>query len=160
MTVLAAACLAVGLSGCGNWLTVTDAGQLGITVDSAGAPVVAVVTCAEATPVIGMFEGRKKSDPDSKTNVQRGRWVARRAVLGVSTLALAAPGEIWRTTSSPGPLEPGRLFIVDGGTVEDDHAYLGGVSFRARDLATLSPDKVAVNGKIKSLTEFGSYQCR
>lgn len=137
-----------------------DAGQMGLTVDAAGQPVVAVVTCSRATPEIVMFEGRKKSDPGSKENVSRGHWVARRALSGVTTLALTAPGENWKTTSSPGPLESDRLFIVNGGTLEDDNASLGGVNFRTGDLATLSPDKVQVYGKTKSWSAFGAYKCR
>jgi hypothetical protein len=159
VAVLSTACLAAVLSACGNWITVTDAGQLGITVDAAGQPVVAVVTCSTARPQITLSEGRKKSDPDTKVNVQRGSWEARRAFSGVATLALTAPGENWKPTSSSRPLEPGRLFIVDGGTLEDDNASLGGVSFRTEDLAKLSPDQVQVNGKIKPLSAFGAYQC-
>jgi hypothetical protein len=160
LAVLGAACLVAALSACGNWITVHDAGQLGLTVDRAGQPVVAVVTCAKATPVIEMSEGRKKSDPDSKVNVSRGHWEARRAVAGVEKLALTAPGDAWKTKSSPGPLESDRLFLVDGGTLEDDNASLGGVSFRVGDLASLSPDKVQVNGKIMSWSAFAADKCQ
>jgi hypothetical protein len=159
VAALSTACLAVVLSACGNWITVTDAGQLGITVDAAGQPVVAVVTCSSARPQITLSEGRKKSDPDTKENVQRGSWEARRAFSGFAKLPVTAPGKNWKTTSSSGALEPGPLFVVDGGTVEDDNASLGGVSFRTEDLAELSPDQVQVNGKIKSLSAFGAYQC-
>lgn len=152
--------LVLGLSACGNWvMSVTDAGQVGITVDGTGRPVIVVVTCATARPVITMFEGRKSSDPESKHNVQRGSWQARRGFSGVEMLALSAPGEDWKTTSSPGPLEPGTLFVVEGGTAEDEHASLGGASFRAEDLPSLSPDDVQVNGKSISLSAFGAYQC-
>jgi hypothetical protein len=159
VAVLSATCLAASLSACGNWITVHDAGQIGITVDTAGRPVVAVMTCSKATPVIEMAEGRKKSDPDNKANVSRGSWQARRAFNGVERLALAAPGGNWKTTSSPGRLESDRLFVVDGGTREDSNGSLGGVSFRTADLAALTPDKVQVNGKIKSWNAFGAYQC-
>ena len=151
--------LAVCLSGCGNWISVTYAGQLGLTVDAAGRPVVAVFTCSKARPVINMAEGRKKSDPASKVNVERGTWQARRGFSGVQLLALTAPGQNWTPRSGPGRLQPGTLFIVEGGTVEVKDASLGGVDFRTKDLATLSPDEVQVNGKIESWHAFGSYQC-
>jgi hypothetical protein len=159
MAVLTAGCLAASLSACGNWITVHDAGQIGITVDTAGQPVVAVMTCSKATPVIEMSEGRKKSDPDNKVSVSRGSWQARRAFTGVEKLALTAPSSSWKATGSPGRLESDRLFVVDGGTREDSNGSLGGVSFRTGDLAALSPDTVRVNGKIKSLNAFGAYQC-
>jgi hypothetical protein len=158
-TALSAASLALALSGCGNWISVTDAGQMGLTVDSAGRPVVAVMTCDTATPVIEMSEGRKPSDPDNAVNVPHGSWRARHAYAGVQKLALEAPGPAWRTTSRSGGLEPGTLFVVDGATVEDDNASLGGVSFHVRDLARLSPDAVQVNGRSTSWRAFGSYHC-
>jgi len=153
-------CLALGLSGCGNWITVTDAGQVGLTVDGAGQPVLAVMTCDTARPVIELVEGRRKADPDNKPNVQRGSWEARRGFSHVQKLALTAPGDDWKTTRSPGPLEPGRLFVVVAGTVEDENASLAGVSFRTQDLARLSPDQVLVDGKVESLRTFGAYECR
>ena len=76
MAVVSAAGI-VGLSACGNWTTYsTDAGQLGLTVDAAGQPVIAVMTCTKTTAAIDMFEGRKKSDPENKVSVERGDWVA------------------------------------------------------------------------------------
>jgi hypothetical protein len=62
-------------------------------------------------------------------------------------------------TKAPGSLETDRLFIVDGGTKEDDDASLIPVSFRASDLAGLSPDRVLVDGRTESLAEFGTYKC-
>jgi hypothetical protein len=159
-TAVLSACVALGLSGCGNWISVTEAGQMGLTVDDAGRPVVAVMTCDKATPVVEMSEGRKKSDPDNAENVQRGGWQARHKYVGVERLALETPGPVWRTTTSgPGRLEPGTLFIVDGGTLEDDNASLGGVTFRVPDLARLSPDTVQVNGKTTSWRAFGAHHC-
>jgi hypothetical protein len=154
-----AVCLTVVLSACGNAIDITDAGQLGISVDEAGHPVIAVVTCTTSRPVISMFEGRKPTDPDSKPNVARGSWRARRAFSGVAKLSLTAPGQSWKTTSESGVLEPGQLFLVDGGTVEDDSASLGGVDFRPADLARLSPTQVRVNGKVTSWRAFGRYRC-
>lgn len=151
--------LVAGLSACGNWISVTDAGRVGITVDAAGQPVIAVVTCSESTPVIGMAEGRDASDPDTEPNVERGRWRAREAFTGVATLPLADPGENWVTARRPGALETDRLFVVDGGTVEDEHASLGGVSFRIADLARLSPGEVRVEGNVEPLSTFRAYRC-
>lgn len=149
----------VGVSACGNLITVHDAGRVGITVDSAGHPVIAVMTCAKATPVIEMAEGRKPSDPDTKTNVQRGTWQARQEFAGVEMIALDKPGEIWTMKRNPGTLEADRLFVVDGGTTEDDNASLAGVSFRIPDLAQLTPNQVQVDGKVESISTFGSYRC-
>jgi hypothetical protein len=146
-------------SACGNAITVVDAGQLGITVDRAGRPVIAVMICATATPVINLAEGRKASDPDNQPNVERGSWQARKNFTGVQQLALAEPGAGWVTARGPGTLEPDRLFVVDGGTVEDDNASLVPVSFRTADLAALSTGRVRVDGKIESLSQFGAYQC-
>lgn len=154
-----AACLMVSLSACGNAIDITDAGQLGISVDDAGNPVIAVVTCATSRPVISMSEGRKPTDPETKPNVARGSWRARHGFAGVAKLALTAPGRNWKTTSSSGALEAGQLFIVDGGTLEDDSASLGAVNFRTADLARLSPSEVRVNGKITSWRAFGRYRC-
>jgi hypothetical protein len=157
--VAAAATLAIGLSACGNWVTVTDAGQLGISVDPAGQPVVAVMTCSNARPVIGLFESRKKTDPDSKPNTRRGNWEARRPFAGVRKLAILAPGPTWKAASSLRSLERGKLFVLDGGTVEDSNASLGGASFRVDDLSALSPGDVLVNGKTQSWSDFGRYKC-
>lgn len=160
MAVLSAACLAVSLSGCGNWIEgFTEAGQLGVTVDEAGQPVVAVMTCSAVRPVITMYEGRKPSEPESKENVKRGSWVARKAFSGVEKLPITVPGNAWKTTSSSGPLEADRLFVVEGFSVDDDLASVGGTSFRTGGLAALSPDQVRVNGKVVSWTTFGAYQC-
>jgi hypothetical protein len=151
--------LALALSACGNWVTVSDAGQLGLTVDAAGRPVVAVVTCHPVRPVIGLYEGHKKTDPENKANVRRGGWQSRRPFSGVAKLTLTAPDPSWTTTSSSPTLERGRLFVVDGGTLEDENASLGGVSFHLEDLAALSPDTVRVNGKAQSWQAFGAYRC-
>jgi hypothetical protein len=160
--MLMVACLVVPLTACGNWISVTDAGQVGITVDAAGQPVLEVMTCSASTPLIDMSEGRKKSDPASKENVERGRWTARRPFSGVAQLALADPSSDWKMTKSPGALESDRLFIIGGGTVEDDNANLVGVSFHTADLAKLTPDKVRVNltGKTVSQHTFAAYKCR
>jgi hypothetical protein len=159
--MLMVACLVVPLTACGNWISVTEAGQLGITVDAAGQPVVEVMTCSAVTPLIDMSEGRKKSDADDKVNVERGHWAAREPITGVTPLSLAAPGGDWKTTKSPGTLEADRLFIVNGGTVEDDNANLVGVSFHTADLAKLTPGRVMVNltGKAVSLRTFAAYKC-
>lgn len=160
MVVMSVAC-AVGLSGCGNWIEApTDAGQLGLTVDAAAQPVVAVMTCSKARPMIYMFEGRKKSDPEDMESVERGEWAARRGFAGVEKLAITAPGENWKTKKSPGSLEPGTLFALESGTAEDEHASLGGVDFEIADLAKLSPDQVAVHGKLMSWSAFAAYKCR
>jgi len=152
--------LVAGLSACGNLITVNDAGRVGITVDSARNPVIAVMTCGRSTPVITLAEGRKESDPDTEPNVERGEWRAGKAFVGVKTFPLARPGENWVTVRRPGTLEADRLFVVDGGTVEDKNASLGGVSFRTADLAHLSAGQVQVEGKVESLSTFGAYQCR
>jgi len=118
------------------------------------------MTCGESTPVVGMAEGRKESDPDTDPNVERGRWRARQAFAGVETLPIADPGEKWVTVRGPGPLESDRLFVVDGGTVEDEHASLGAVGFRIADLARLSPGRVRTAERVESLSTFGAYRCR
>lgn len=159
VAVAALSLLVAGLPACGNWISVTDAGRVGITVDAAGNPVVAVMTCGESTPVIGMAEVREESDPDTEPNVQRGRWKAREAFTGVQTFPMADPGENWATERAPGTLETGQGFVVDGGTLEDEHASLGGVTFRLADLTGLSPDQVRVEGKVETLTSFGTYRC-
>jgi hypothetical protein len=151
--------LVAGLAACGNWISVTDAGRVGITVDAAKHPVIAVMTCGRSTPVIGMAEGRHESDPDTEPNVERGQWRAREAFIGVQTFPLADPGQNWVTIRRPGALETDNLFVVEGGTVEDQHASLGGVSFRIADLARLSPGQVQVEGRLESLSTFGTYQC-
>jgi hypothetical protein len=154
-----AALLVAGVSACGNVVTVVDAGQLGITVDAAGHPVIAVMSCGPATPVINLAEGRKPSDPEDQPNVQRGSWRARTSFAGVQQLALVEPGATWVTARGPGTLEVDRLFVVDGGTVEDDNASLVPVSFRTADLTGLAPGQIRVAGKTESLSEFGAYQC-
>jgi hypothetical protein len=160
MVLVSAACV-VGLSACGNVIPdVTDSGQLGLTVDATGHPLIAVVTCVKSTAAVDMFEGRKASDPGNKENVARGDWRARRAFAGVQKLSLTAPGEAWKTNSGPGRLEPGKLFVVEGRTTEVDYSSLGGTSFRTRDLAKLSPDQVEVNGKPMSWSAFAAYKCR
>jgi hypothetical protein len=158
--VVSAACI-LGLSACGNAVPdVTDAGQIGLTVDAVGQPVVAVVTCAKTTAAIDMFEGRKKSDPDDKVSVERGSWVARRAFAGVQKLTIAAPEAGWKAKNSPGTLEPGTLFVLEGRTTEVEYSSLGGASFHTRDLAKLSPDQVEVRGKPMSWSAFAAYKCQ
>jgi hypothetical protein len=151
--------LVAGVSACGNAITVVHAGQVGMIVDRSGHPAIAVMTCSTATPVINMAEGRKPSDPDSQQNQQRGSWQARKGFAGVRLLPLFEPGDTWVTSLAPGTLEPERLFIVDGGTVEDKNASLLPVSFRVPDLARLAPDQVLVDGKVESLSAFGVYRC-
>ena len=147
------------MSGCGNWISVTYAGQIGLTVDAAGQPVAAIFTCSKARPIINMSEGLKASDNGKKPNVDRGTWTARRGFAGVQKLALTAPGENWTPRRGSGLLQAGTLFIVDGGTVEVNDASLGAVDFRTKDLARLNPDVVLVNGKIESWSVFRSYKC-
>jgi hypothetical protein len=148
-----------GTTACGNAITVHHAGQLGITVDQAHRPVVAVMSCNRATPVINMAEGRLASDPDTKPNTERGAWKARTGFAGVQQFPLAAPGDGWATELDPGTLEPDRLFIVYGGTAEDENASLVQVSFRLQDLATLSPGQIRTDGKVEPLATFGAYRC-
>jgi hypothetical protein len=157
---LATGCLLAALTGCGNWVEVHDAGQLGLTVDAAGHPVVAVLLCGTGHPLVDMYEGRKPTDPASKENVERGHWQSRRGFSGVGKLAITAPDTTWKTTHRLAPLEPDRLFLVDGGTTEDDNASLGGINFHTSDLATLTPDVVRVNGRITSWSAFAAYKCR
>jgi hypothetical protein len=152
--------LVAGGSACGIANYPTNAGQVGISVDQAGRPVIAIMTCAQATPMIEMSEGRKPSDPETKQNVLRGRWQARRAFTGVQTFTLGKSTVDWETVRDPGALESDRLFVVDGGTVEDDNASLGGASFRLEDLTRLSPNQVRVADKVESLSTFGAYQCQ
>jgi hypothetical protein len=160
LAVLAAACI-VGLSGCGNWIPdVTDSGQMGLTVDAAGQPVIAVMTCLKTTVAVDMFEGRKKSDPEDKVSVDRGHWVARRAFAGVQKLSIVAPDDGWKTKLGPGQLEPDIHFYLEGRTTEIEYSSLGGTGFRIRDLAKLSPDKVEVNGKPMSWSAFAAYKCQ
>jgi hypothetical protein len=159
MAVVSAACI-VGLSACGNAIPeVTDSGQMGLTVDATGQPVIAVFTCTKTTAAVDMFEGRKRSDPQDKVSVDRGSWVARRAFAGVQRLAITAPGDDWKTDRGPGVLEPGTQFVLEGRTTEVEYSSLGGVGFRTRDLAKLSPDRVEVNGKPMSWRAFAAYKC-
>jgi hypothetical protein len=158
--VVSLSLLVAGLPACGNLISVTDAGRVGITVDAAGNPVIAVMTCTGSTPVIDLAEGRNESDPDTEPNVERGEWRARRAFAGVRTFLIADAGKDWVTARGPGTLETGKLFVVDGGTVEDEHASLGGVSFRITDLGRLSPGQVQVEGKVQPLSAFGAYRCQ
>jgi len=159
LVAFATGCLLVGLAACGNWIEVHDAGQLGLSVDAAGQPVVAVMLCAKGHALVDLAEGRKKTDPASKPNVERGRWVSRRSFSGVGKLAITAPGAGWKTSSGLRPLESDRLFLIDGGTTEDNNASLGGIDFHLSDLALLTPDKVRVNGKITPWSAFASYTC-
>ena len=160
MAVVSVACV-VALSGCGNVIPdVTDSGQLGLTVDATGQPVIAVFTCSKTTVAIDMYEGRKASDPDTKQSVERGSWQARRAFAGVQKLAILAPGDSWKTNSGPGRLEPTIHFYLEGSTTEVEYSSLGGTGFRTRDLAKLSPDRVEVNGKPMSWSAFAAYKCR
>ncbi len=156
---LALSLLAVGMSACGNAITVHHAGQVGITVDQSGQPVIAVMVCAKATPFVLLAEGRKESDPDTKENVQRGSWQARSGFSGVRMISLVDPSEDWVIRREPGKLQSERLFVVDGGTQEDDDAALIPVSFRLSDLSGLSQDQVRVGEKVEPLTTFGSYRC-
>lgn len=160
-TALASAACLVALSSCGNVIPdVTDSGQLGLTVDAAGQPVIAVFTCSKTTVAIDMFEGRKKNDPGTKESVERGNWQARRAFVGVQKLAVMAPGDSWETNRGPGRLESTIHFYLEGRTTEVDYSSLGGTGFRTRDLARLSPDLVEVNGKPMSWSAFAAYKCR
>ena len=106
-----------------------------------------------------MYEGRKRSEPESTENVPRGSWQARKAFSGVEKLSIMAPGKHWKSTSSSGPLEADRLFVVEGFSVDDELASVGVSSFRTRDLAALTTDEVRVHGKIMSWSTFGAYQC-
>jgi hypothetical protein len=159
-TALLLGAFAVGLSACGNAITVHPAGQLGMTVDRAGQPVLAVMTCFRATPAIDLAEGRPEPDPGTQPNVQRGSWQARKGFSGVQRIAFATSGENWTSTKRPGTLEPGKLFVATGGTLEDKDANLAQVSFRAQDLARLTPDQVLVEeGKVEPLSTFSAYTC-
>jgi hypothetical protein len=159
-TVVALSLVLVGVSGCGNLISYPDkVGQVGITVDQAGHPVIAVMTCSKATPVIGMFEGRKPSDPDTKENVKRGSWRARTAFAGVRSLTPTAPDDTWVIASAPGTLEADRVFVIDASIAEKENTTMGGVSFRLSDLDRLSPDQVQVDTGVQSLSTFSAYQC-
>ena len=158
--ILSAVCI-VALSACGNWIPdVTDSGQMGLSVDAAGQPVIAVMTCTKSTVAVDMFEGRKKSDPEDKVSVERGDWTARRPFAGVQKLSITAPGDGWKTKTAPGQLEPDIHFYAEGRTTEVEYSSLKGVGFRTRDLARLSPDRVEVNGKPMSWSTFAAYKCQ
>ena len=160
VAVVSTACLALSLSGCGNWIEgFTEAGRLGITVDGAGQPVIAIMTCSKVRPVISMYEGRKRSEPKaqrtchaaagrrekpsrasrSSRSWRRASTGNRRAVLGRSRQTGSSS---WRALS-----------------VDDELASVGVSSFRTRDLAALTTDEVRVHGKIMSWSTSGAYQC-
>jgi hypothetical protein len=153
--------LGLGACGFGNSITVHDRGQVGVTVDGAGRPVLAVMTCRPVTPVITLSEGRGPSDPDDRPNVDRGRWQARGPFAGVRLLPLTAPTDLWRRTGAePGPLEAGRLFVAGGGTTDDQDADLTQVSFTGADLAALAPGQVRTGeGTVRSMADFGAHRC-
>jgi hypothetical protein len=159
-TFVAVSLVLVAVSACGNAISYPDkVGQVGITVDQAGRPVIAVMTCSKATPVIQMHEGRKPSDPDTKENVKRGSWQARTAFAGVRNLAPTATDDTWVTASGAGSLESDRMFLVTGGIAEKKNTTMGGVSFRLSDLDRLSPDQVQVDTGVQSLSAFSAYHC-
>ena len=114
LLTVGAACLSViGLSGCFNAITVTDAGRMGVTVDAAGRPVVLVMLCEKGRANVQLAEGRKESDPASQENVERGAWTTVRTFRGVEELSLARPGGLWDPRSGPGALDPDVLFVED-----------------------------------------------
>ena len=149
-----------GLAACGNAVRGTQAGRLGITVDTAGRPVAIVLTCATATPEFDLYEGRTPSMSDDEPNVHRGTWTARAAFAGVQEVSLLTASAGWTRDGRPDLLESRRLFVLTGGIAEDNDAYLSQVSFRASDLNALSPDQVRTEDKVESRAEFGGYQCR
>ncbi len=150
--------LVLAASGCGNAAVVHDAGQLGITVDAAGRPVIAVMSCAKATVWVNLSEGRQESQPGDQPNVQRASWRSRSSFAGVRTLALTGDGN-WSSTGKAGSLQPDQLLVLGGGTAEDDDASLTPVSFRVSDLTGMSPDQVRIEGKTESLAGFGTHRC-
>lgn len=154
-------CLAPLVSACGLLEGFTTVGRLGVSVDAAGEPVIAVMTCSEVRPVITMFDDGDKvaTDPESEQHIERGRWVAGAGFAGVRRLSISTPDQTWDVTRGPGALEPGRLFALEGFAVDDDFAALDGASFRVEDLAMLRPDRVQVNGELVSWAAFGAYRC-
>lgn len=154
-------CLAPLVSACGLMQGFTTVGRLGVSVDEDGEPVVAVMTCSEVRPVITMFDDGDKvaTDPESEQHIERGRWVAGAGFAGARRLSISTPDQTWDVTRSPGALEPGRLFALEGFDVEDEFASVGGASFRIEDLAALTPDLVQVNGSVVSWSTFGAYRC-
>jgi hypothetical protein len=159
--VLVTAVCVVGLFACGNVIPdVTDAGQMGLTVDATGRPVVAVFTCSKTTVAVDMFEGRAKNDPGTKPSVRRGDWVALRPFAGVQKLSIMAPAGNWKTNSGPGRLESTTHFYLEGRTTEVEYSSLGGTGFVTRDLTRLSPDRVEVEGRPMPWSTFAAYRCR
>jgi hypothetical protein len=157
----AAACVAVvGLTGCFNAITVTDAGRVGVTVDAAGKPVLLVMLCDKGTANVQLAEGRKESDPATKQNVERGAWTAVREFRGVRELSLSRPGALWTPANGAGNLDPEGLLIAEGGTEEDDTASLVPVDFRPANLVRLAPGKVLTSDGTVSRARFGRYTCQ
>lgn len=156
----AVGCLGVvGLTGCFNAIDVTDAGRMGVTVDATGKPVLMVMLCDKGTANVQLAEGRKESDPATKTNVERGAWTAMRTFQGVQELSLSRPAGLWTPRTGPDALDPGVFLIAEGGTEEDDGASLVPVDFRPTDLARLEAGQVLTDAKTLSVADFGDYTC-
>lgn len=138
--VLGTGILAAALSGC-IAPDVDVRGALGVTVDTAGRPVLVVEACDGAATVITLSFDREGLTAD-EFNEDIARWTAAEPASGTSELVLHAPAAPWIGDRVELPADRG---FVAGGQGEADTSVLTQVSFRSQDLAAMEPGLVYRN---------------
>jgi len=137
--LIPAAIVVALLAACGNQVDAEVVGQVGISVDEQGAPVVVVAVCTDFIDTVDISLGREGLG-EGDSNPEVGTWEAQEHVTDFATLNLANPGEAWKA-HAPLALEPDKHYIVLAEQAEAD-VEATQVDFFGKDVAGLAPGKV------------------
>jgi hypothetical protein len=115
--------------------TVAFGGRTGVSVDSAGHPVVVLVVCEGAVDVIDVYTG------EGEHARVVGRWVSATPVSGAQSVNLSSPPATWPARTTLEPLKEGVEYTAGGGTTTNEWATAY-VSFTTDALLRVKPGQV------------------
>lgn len=144
LSSLAAIAAAVLLAGCGNSIAdVEKVGNVGVTVDDQGKPVVLVAPCREGRVRVDVSLGRTADMASTEKNQPVGNWTAAAASADPSELHLTDPGSGWEGDAVAAPA-PEAMWVVTARFADDDETVLSGPTFDGKQLKGLSADDVLI----------------
>jgi hypothetical protein len=137
--------------GCGNAVTTDVIGTTAVASGPDGDPVAVVRVCTGTIDTVQLL-GDRRGLSDDEPNPVVGTWRATTGRDGTVELALGAAVAGWRGPEELA-LEEDRTYVLTAADSDED-AEASQVSFTARQLASLGPDRVVVrDGEVVPRTE-------
>lgn len=115
-------------------------GQIAISVDKSGNPIVVVAVCEKHIKEIDVVLGREGLE-DTEPNKVVGTWTATTPITDIGTFNLRRPGRGWIPKTGV-KIQPSKLYIVSARATDEDHAEAIGMAFVGSKIATMRSDSV------------------